>query len=269
VTPVGAPSPHPAPAPIRPADASAARRWLGALVDLIFPPFCPVCGQPLDGGRRDPLCGRCWDGMERLPPVVCRVCGVPLGLRDPGPARPSTGPTCGACRLEPPAFRYARAAARYGETVRRAVHAFKFGGRRALAAPLGDLLAAIDPATLPVPAPAVIVPVPLHPSRERARGFNQALLLARRLGRAWDLPVAPAVLTRPRATLPQTDLPADARRANVRDAFVVRSPRPVEGRHVILVDDVLTTGATVDACARRLDAAGATTVGVLTVARVG
>jgi ComF family protein len=242
--------------------------WLGALVDLVFPPFCPLCRAPLGTGRRDPLCGQCWAAIDRLPAPGCRVCGVPAERFGAADLRAAAGRTCGGCRLMPPAFSYARTAARYGDTVRLAVHALKFGSRRALAAPLGDLLAEIDPRTLPIPAPALIVPVPLHPSRQRARGFNQACLLAERLGRAWGLPVEPRALTRTRATEPQSDLPAAARRANVRGAFAVRRRDRVDGRHVVLVDDVLTTGSTVDACARALRAAGATAVGVLTVARV-
>jgi ComF family protein len=205
--------------------------------------------------------------IDRLPGPGCRVCGAPLeGFL--GVSRPDDGRRCGACRLTPPAFSYARTAARYGDTVRLAVHALKFRGRRALAAPLGDLLAEIDPATLPVPAPDLIVPVPLHARRQRERGFNQAVLLARRLGRGWGVPVESRVLARRRATAPQTDLPAAARRGNVRGAFSARHPGWVAGRHVVLVDDVFTTGSTVDACARCLLDAGATAVGVLTVARV-
>src|SRR5262249_22206839 len=108
---------------------------------------------------------------------------------------------------------------------------------------------------------------PLHPGRERARGFNQALLLARRVGGAWTVPVCADALKRTLATRPQTELSAEARRANVRGAFALRRPERVNGRHVILVDDVMTTGATLTACARCLRAGGASTVGVLTVAR--
>ena len=239
---------------------------LTALLDLVFPPFCPVCRARLGEGRRDPLCGACWAGLERLTGPVCGLCGQPIAWLGQGPR--AVAPTCGACRRHRPRFSYARAAADYGDTVREAVHAFKFRGRRALAAPLGDLLAGLEPPASPGPPPSVIVPVPLHARRERERGFNQAELLARRLGRAWDVPVAARALVRSRATPAQADLPADARRANVRGAFAVRAPGRVAGRHVLLVDDVLTTGATAGACAAALLDAGAAAVGVLTVARV-
>jgi ComF family protein len=237
---------------------AAWRAWTGALLDLVFPPFCPVCHDRLGEVRRDPLCGRCWRSLERIEGPVCRVCG--LSMTVPG--------ICGACRRRRPPFAYARAATRYGETAREALHAFKFAGRRALAAPLGELLAELGPAALPAGPPDLIVPVPLHPRRERERGFNQALLLARRVGRAWDRPVRSDVLRRTAATPPQTELGVEARRANVRGAFALRRPELVAGRHVMVVDDVFTTGATVGECARCLRQAGAATVGVLTVARV-
>jgi predicted amidophosphoribosyltransferase len=117
---------------------------------------------------------------------------------------------CGACRSRPPAFTYARSAARYEDPLREALRAFKFAGRRALAAPLAGLIIEMGPSCLAVAAPDLFVPVPLHPRRERERGFNQALLLARRLSRAWNVPVRADVLTRAAATRPQTDLTAAA-----------------------------------------------------------
>jgi ComF family protein len=157
---------------------------------------------------------------------------------------------------------------RYGEVARESVHALKFRGRRVLAAPLGDLIADLAWTTaLPYGRPELLVPVPLHPGRERERGYNQALLLARRVGRAWGVPVCADALERTLATRPQTELSAEARRANVRGAFSLRRPEPVAGRHVALIDDVVTTGSTAAACARCLEAGGASRVGVLAVAR--
>ena len=178
------------------------------------------------------------------------------------------GPLCGACRRRAPAFAYARAALRYEDTAREALHALKFGGHRALAAPLADLVASVLAGRWPAGPPDLLVPVPLHPRRERERGFNQAGLIARRLGRAWGCPVRPDVLARVVATESQTALDSAARLANVRGAFRLRRPQVVEGRHVVLVDDILTTGATVSACARALEAGGPRTIGVVAVARV-
>ncbi|MFN8545876.1 MAG: phosphoribosyltransferase family protein [Candidatus Binatia bacterium] len=139
----------------------------------------------------------------------------------------------------------------------------KFEGRRTVAATLGDLLAA----RYPFAADALVVPVPLHPRRLRARGFNQALLLAHRLARRRCLDLGVRALVRLRDTAAQADLGADGRQANIRAAFAVRQPATVVGRAIVLVDDVMTTGATANACASALRAAGAERVDVLTVGR--
>jgi predicted amidophosphoribosyltransferase len=183
------------------------RQWLTAAVDLVFPPFCPVCAVRLSAGRRDPLCGGCWERLERIAPPCCRLCGAPVGGAPvEGYAGPDAG-RCGDCQGRRPPWAYARAAVRYGEVARDAIHAFKFGGRRAMAGPLAALVADLGPA-LPLGAVDVIVPVPLHPRRERERGFNQSWLLARRLADAWSLTARGDVLTRRVATAPQTDLGA-------------------------------------------------------------
>lgn len=240
--------------------------WITAAADLVFPPFCPLCRARLDAGRHDPLCARCWQGLERLEPPYCRICGRPLPSLEPG--RASEGSPCEPCRRRRPPYAYARAAALYGERVREALHALKFGGRAALARPLGDLLAAAGDRMVPRPAVDCLVPVPLYPSREAERGFNQSLLLARRVARRWRIRVEARALRRTRATRAQTELGPAERRRNVRGAFALARPATVAGRHVLLVDDVFTTGATVSECARVLVAAGARAVGVLTVARV-
>ncbi len=194
--------------------------------------------------------------------------GLAAGLPRSADTRSEPGPLCGPCRRRAPGFDYARSAARYEDVTREALHAFKFRGRRALAAPLGDLLVEAMEGRLPAGAPALLLPVPLHPRRERERGFNQASLLARRVGRAWRVPVRDDVLVRAMATHSQTELDAPARRANVRGAFRLRRPELIVARHVVLVDDILTTGATLGECARCLRAGGAAAVGALTVARV-
>ncbi|MBI1846485.1 MAG: ComF family protein, partial [Candidatus Rokubacteria bacterium] len=168
------------------------------------------------------------------------------------------------CVSAPPAFDYARAAADYAGPLREALHAYKFHGKRALARPLGDLV--LETCGVAVPAAAdALVAVPLSRARERERGFNQATLLAEHLGRAAGVPVR-RWLARTRPTRPQSELGAQERHDNVRDAFGA-SPAAA-GRHVIVVDDILTTGATAAECARALRRAGACTIGVLTVARV-
>jgi ComF family protein len=240
--------------------------WALAALDLVFPAICPVCGATLAARRRDPLCATCWDATPRIAPPCCDGCGVPLPTLAPPPPDDAARPRrCGPCTANPPAWDWARAAAEYAGVVREALHAFKFEGKRSLARPLASLVLEQWGATIEADV-AGLVAVPLARSRERARGFNQAALLAERLAPALGLPLRPRWLARVRATGPQTDLGAAERRANVRGAFVADTA--VAGRHVVVVDDVLTTGATVAECARALRAAGAIRVGVLTVARV-
>ena len=237
--------------------------WLDAALDLVFPAICPVCASALAAGRRDPLCGTCWETMPRLSPPWCERCG--LAFATFGPLAESTRRECHACSTEPPAFAWARAAVDYDGAAREALQAFKFGGRRLLARPLAALVAETPEAARAMRADA-LVPVPLAPARERDRGFNQAAVLAERLAGHFGVAVRASWLARTRMTAPQTELSAPERRANVRGAFA--ATRAVRGRMVVIVDDVFTTGATVSECARALVEAGAQEVGVLTIARV-
>ena len=239
-----------------------------AALDLVFPALCPLCQTTLGAERRDPLCGPCWQAITRLGRPRCHVCGAapPLASIVGDASEPvSPGRPCAACRADPPPYDYARSAAIFEGTLREALHAFKFSGKRALARPLGDLAAEHCVATLAEEIEAV-VPVPLARERERERGFNQAELLAQRVAQRLGVPARPRWLARVRTTRPQSDLAASERRANVRGAF--RASPEVSGRHVLVVDDVLTTGATLGECARALRGGGARRVGVLTVARV-
>jgi ComF family protein len=201
-----------------------------------------VCGDVLGAGRRDPLCGRCWDAIPRIAPV------------------PGGGHAGGPSPLD-----YVHSAALYEGPLREAIHAFKFRGKRALVRPLADLVVEACRDTL-AGQPVVLVPVPLTRERRAERGFNQAALIAERVARELRLVVRPRWLRRVRSTRPQSDLSAAERQANVRGAFAAASA--VEGRHVVIVDDVFTTGATVGECARALRGEGAARVGALAVARV-
>jgi len=222
-----------------------------------------VCDHALDAGRRDPLCRACWAAIARIEPPFCASCGVPLPSFDP-PAE--TIPLrCHACRVHAPPFDYLRAAGAYAGALRDALHALKFGGKRTLARPLASLMVEQCGALLG-PDVDALVPVPLARQREQERGYNQATLLAGHLASATGVPVKSRWLSRRRSTRPQTELTAGERRGNVARAFSA-SPR-VAGAHVVLVDDIVTTGATAAECARTLREAGARTVGVLAVARV-
>lgn len=239
--------------------ASAFRRKIiEPLISVILAPACAACEQPLGEPTRGPVCGSCWQCIKRFTPPLCDVCGDPL------PTWRALGvefSSCPRCRGRDHLVSHSRAIGEYDGTLRAVIHALKYDGHRSLARPLAQLMAASGTSVLC--GANVVVAVPLHRSRKRARGFNQAEEIARHLG----LPAIRA-LQRTRATVSQTDLPAEARHANVKNAFRVRKTTDVKGRVIVLIDDVSTTGATLEACARVLLEAGAREIRALTAARV-
>jgi ComF family protein len=221
---------------------------------------CAACARVLTSPLTSPVCQECWNGIERLAGPLCDSCGEPLGW---SPLDDRRAGVCARCLRSPPAYRTARSVGRYDGSLRAIVHALKYDGRRLLAPPLGKLMRAAGAGMLS--CADAVVPVPLHPRRAWDRGYNQADDLARAIG----LPVW-RVLRRTRHGPPQATLPAARRLAMVRTAFVVcRFPwtPDVRRRTLVLIDDVMTTGATADACAAALQDAGAAEVSVLTAAR--
>ena len=252
---------------------SLRQEFLDGLLAVAYPTDCPLCGSELasDGWLR--ICRSCWADLQPWCGPVCARCGLPFASPQ---ALDSALAECGACRRDEPAFDGAGAFGLYTGKLRRVVLRLKFSGDTRLGRRLGQLLASAW-AALPRGADfnsPVIIPVPLHPSRRRERGFNQSDLLAEGLVRALrkhqgaTVPaVAKSWLLRQRATPPQTGLSVAARRENLRGAFAVVKPAEVRGRTIVLVDDVMTTGATISACARALKHAGAARVLGLTLAR--
>ncbi len=233
----------------------------GLLADLILPPRCGLCGEFLPpDGRGELLCGPCRHDLGSNDEVSCFVCGGVLS----GPEGEERG-TCRECLEEPPPFVRAASAALFQGRLAQAVRDFKYRRRVELARVLGLIAAEINwPASFPDEFD-LIIPVPLHVSRVRARGFNQAVLICRGLsGRG---PVERDLLVRTRETRPQVELDGRARQENVRDAFALSDPERVRGKTVLLVDDVVTTGATCRECARVLAEAGARRVFVRSIAR--
>jgi len=232
----------------------------GAL-DLLYPPLCIGCrGQVAEPGN---LCAACWQNIDFLDGPACQCCGLPFDL-DPG-----SDTLCAACLADPPAFDHARAVMRYNEKSRGPILALKHADRLDLAPAFARWLDRVGRSFLD--EADVIVPVPLHRGRLWSRRYNQAAELARALGQSSGKPVKPTALCRIRATPSQGAMPsATARRRNMRGAFEVppEQQSAVKGRAVLLVDDVLTTGATADACARALKRAGVRKVSVLALARV-
>lgn len=239
--------------------ASAWRSLLRSAADFILPPVCVVCRAP--AGSHGLVCGPCFAGIDFIVPPVCVRLGVPLPFDTGEPSLSA------AAIAAPPVYDRARAVARYSQTMRDLIHSFKYRDRqdglslfsRWLVQAGAELLADAD----------LLVPVPLYRSRLWSRRFNQSALLARGLARRTGVPADCFVLRRTRRTVSQVGLSAAQRKRNVAGAFKIAAGRAhaVRGASIVLVDDVITTGATIEACARVLKRAGAKRVDVLALAR--
>jgi ComF family protein len=238
--------------------AATARRLVDPVLAVVFPSACPACGRLLARPGRGPLCEPCWASLPRHRAPACR-CGLPLA---PGLS------ACGRCRRARQPFAAGASLGPYEGSLRVVLHELKYAGRRRAAGRLAEALLEEPGVRLLVATSDLLVPVPLHPRRLRERGFNQSALLAHEIARRAGTATCPDALVRRLDTVPQAGLSAAARRRNVREAFAVRRKAFVAGRTVVLVDDVLTTGATALACARRLEEAGTRELRLLTVARV-
>lgn len=235
-------------------------RLLSRALDFVYPRVCAACGERVHGTRTH-MCWTCRSGLPVISAPFCRTCG------DPVDGEVTHEYECSWCMRSPPAFDLARSTVRYRGAVRRILQAFKYEKVTGLDRDLVPLLTgAIHVHYADVFLDGVVA-VPLHPLRERERTYNQAGLLAKGLARVLGLSAASHCLRRVRPTRTQTNLTARERRANVARAFEARNEDWIEGRRLLLVDDVMTTGATVDACAGVLKKAGAAGVYVLTVAR--
>lgn len=233
-----------------------------SLLDALLPPLCLGCGEIVS--ETGALCPSCWARQAFLGPPHCARCAYPF------PADSDAGPDalCGDCLAHPPRYRRARAVLAYDQPSRALVLPFKHGDRTDMAAAYADWMARAGAELLA--ETDLIAPVPLHWRRLFTRRYNQAALLARGVARKSGKTLAPDLLTRVRWTGSQAGLKAGERRANVRRAFGVhrRWAGRLAGKSVLLIDDVLTTGATVEACTLALRRAGASHVDVLTLARV-
>src|SRR3954464_604220 len=239
--------------------AGMLRAAFGLAADVGLPPLCAACREAVASTGR---CAACWSKLSFIAPPYCERLGIPFSY-DPGPGVPSM-----EAIADPPAYQRARAAVRFDDVSRALVHALKYGDRLDLAPTMGRWMAAAG-RELTRQADA-IVPVPLHWRRQWARRFNQSALLAEIISRATGVPVAHSALKRVKATPQQVGLSQSERALNVQGAFRVpaESKGTIAGQKLVLVDDVLTSGATVDACARALLRAGAASVDVVVFARV-
>jgi ComF family protein len=238
--------------------SASLERGARVALDFLLPPACAACDRLLDAGERGLVCGRCWTRIDPLPFPQCGRCGHPR-LRD----------RCAWCELLPPYVRAARSVCwMHRGTGPSVVYALKYGGWHAIALEMAARMARLAWPLDVLDERTAVMPVPLAPSRERERGFNQSEHLARALGVHWNVPAWCDVLERGRSTQTQTRLTPEERLANVSGAFRVRDgARQLRNAHVVLVDDVVTTAATLNACAAALFAGGARILSYVTFGR--
>jgi ComF family protein len=227
------------------------------LLDFVYPPHCELCAARLDRGERI-ICRTCWRDVNGITAPFCSRCGIPLSTSDT---------FCDACLKRGRLFSFSRSYGLFDLTLRHIVHLLKYRRRKGLAAPLVSRMAVLMGSDARYGSMDALIPVPLHGVKRRSRGFNQSRLLAGGLSLLSGLPVIENVLIRKRNTVSQSSLSLSQRMTNVRGAFAVTGSPAIRDRRVILIDDVLTTGSTADACAGALLQAGAAEVCVMTVAR--
>jgi len=240
---------------------------LKSLIDLIYPPRCPVCQEflqdqnTLKDGQDLPFCQACFSDFTEIKSPICSLCGRPFsdGVEQDR--------VCEDCLRKRPSYDIARAPYLYDGALMTAIHELKYAQRSHLADSLGSLLASFAQSWIGELKGCLIMPVPLHPRRLRARGFNQSLLLAKCVAREIGAELDFLSLRRTRFTKPQTELSSEERKKNVRKAFEVLKPEVVKGRTIVLVDDVATTGSTLNECAKALKRVGADGVLCLVLAR--
>jgi len=237
------------------------------LVDWLYPPRCRACGGRIHGRDAEYFCSICWSHIQLVSHPLCTICGRPF------PNASGDDHACGVCLERNPHFVRAYAWACYPREemaehpLRQVIQKFKYGRKVALGKPLGQLMARGCEEFLGHCHVEMIVPVPLHSKRLRWRGFNQAGLLARQISSVYNIPLDHFVLYRNKDTPPQTQLTEEDRRKNMRGAFALNPRKSITDKCLLLVDDVYTSGATVNECSRVLKRGGAGEIYVLTLAR--
>lgn len=239
------------------------RRFMAGFLEIIYPRICIVCKNKLPGRAsiNDSVCGECWSGIKRNAPPFCHSCGRQLEKKY------FVKNLCGLCLKTRPSYDRAFSPCIYTGVIKELVHEFKYKGKDYLALPLSRLMAEyIREYNLPMQYLDYIVPVPLHTTRLREREFNQAQILSRHISREFNKALLEDLLVRIRPTKTQTGLENSERWLNVKKSFSAKNKDSVKGKNLLLVDDVLTTGATCSEAALALKEAGANIVFVLTLA---
>lgn len=232
-----------------------------SLVNLVYPLSCQVCKSPLTPENDRFLCHDCWEKIQKNPPPFCAKCGRSLpGLRD-------SAYICGDCQRSEYHFNRAWAACLYEGVVKECIHLVKYSKKLCLVKPLSQLVLDFATTYLDMKAVDQLVPIPLHSAKLREREFNQAELIASRIKASFNIPIVSDNLRRIKLRPPQTTLPRKERIRNLNGAFKIKNPSQFRQRSILLIDDVFTTGSTVNECSKVLLEAGAKKVDVLTLAR--
>ena len=222
-------------------------------LNILFPEKCPVCGNQSDSHRIAPICSQCWQSIIPYEGPGCRKCGKPL-VSD-------TSITCAECITDEPAFESAASFGLYEGALKKAINLLKYYGLKRLSKPLSGLLLQTG-----IPPADTVIPVPLHWKRLSRREFNQSALIANTVAKEAGITLALDALIKTRDTEPQVGLSYKGRIKNIARAFEVKNKDTIQGKNILLIDDVFTTGATVRECSKTLKKAGAGRVHVLTLA---
>lgn len=232
------------------------------LSEVIFPTKCLGCAEILKPFNGQIFCSICHEEIHFINGSICPVCGTTFS------DSPAENHLCGDCLEKRPYFSYARAVFSYEKIILNAIHQFKYNRNISTGEMLASFMADFSFPDIDFTDYSLVMPVPLHIKRLRKRGFNQSLILARTIGKKKQIPVNFSLLRRRKFTLTQTGSNKKERKQNIKGAFEVSDPQKIADKNIILVDDVYTTGATVNECAKTLIRAGAQKVSVLTIARV-
>ena len=225
-------------------------------ITFLYPAECRVCKEFLGATSVPYICENCWQDIQFLEPPWCNICGTP-GIDG----------VCDECAITPPRYGKLRSMAFYQTTLQQAIHFFKFEKKKAIARHLIELINTHIPADCSIAEYDFILPVPIHKKRLRERGFNQATLLANGIAKTEDVPVLTDALVRHRHTVAQSSLDREARQQNLIGAFEIRNPEILNGKRLLIFDDVFTTGATIREAVSELWTADPAEVDVLTLAR--
>jgi len=232
------------------------------VLNIFFPNRCAICLDQTVSWSADPLCAECKDRMELNDGAACRVCGEPIDGASPQDFR-----LCGECRINPPPFDQTLFSLYYEENTKKLIRQFKFRGKAGLAGAIAALMSARLNRELDMETVDIVIPLPLHFLRLFKRGYNQSYLLAGRIAKTFGLPLGWDVLVKTKNSAPQSLLKKSERQKNIRKVFAVVRPETVSGKNVLLVDDLMTTGATLREAAGALKKAGARTVACSVAAR--